>query len=255
MPPPVRYSPLFNVPRGVLLLCSIIFAMAKAAVAGSANADGPTLRRSSGRLAAAAAKVTPKSPAPVNPRAIPAAPQATSSFQTIEFGGPIGASCIVVFSHALLYYVYYCLQHNNGRLWIAHSFDDVTAALHTITTNAAPTWFAAVLYFGFLGFEGLLALVAPGLQLTGRPDETGQKLTYNCNAYVSWWVTLATIAALHYFEIFHMSAFIQNYGTCNAPPGWMRSFTQCTRDTPVSGRTPAARSSRRRCCHFIAAAR
>jgi hypothetical protein len=38
-----------------------------------------------------------------------------------EFGGPIGAFGIMVFSHVLLYYVYYVLHVNNGHMFMPSS--------------------------------------------------------------------------------------------------------------------------------------
>lgn len=39
---------------------------------------------------------------------------------TYEFGGPLGCLFTMVFSHFLLYYVYYCLNENHGNVIIIH---------------------------------------------------------------------------------------------------------------------------------------
>ena len=143
-----------------------------------------------------------------------AAAEASGAPHAMEFGGPFGALSIMVFSHALLYYVYYCLAHNAGSLFLPGSWDDLRAAGATIVQHCAPTWTAAGLYFGYLGLEVVLALVSPGLLLTGRPDETGRRLQYQCNACIAWWITLSIIVVAHVTNVFHMSAFIQNYGAC-----------------------------------------
>ena len=158
-----------------------------------------------------------------------------SAGHEIEFGGASGAAFIIVTSHVLLYYVYYCLMHNNGDLWMPRSLDELSEAMTAVARSAAPSWTAAGLYFGFLGIEVILALVAPGLKLNGRPDEQGRVLQYNCNAVVSWYVTLAIIAALHVTSTFKLSSFIDHYGACATGAPWL--FT-----------TKVPRGLRYRCC-------
>lgn len=71
---------------------------------------------------------------------------------------------------------------------------------------------AFLLYGGFLFVEGLFAFYMPGLDVNGRPDETGRVLKYRCNAYLSWWTTLAALAFLHWSEIFPLQRIFQLAG-------------------------------------------
>lgn len=129
-----------------------------------------------------------------------------------EFGGPIGAATIFVVSHVLMYYVYYVLNHNGGAVWTPKSLDELTGAISTVAASAAPTWRAAQLYFGFLGFEAFLAVFMPGYQVTCRPDELGNRMKYNCNSILCWYASLAVGTFVHYFGYFDLTEFIQNYG-------------------------------------------
>ena len=85
-----------------------------------------------------------------------------------EFGGPLGASLIFVVSHILLYYVYFVLNHNGGAMFVPKSWDEVVSAASTVAASAAPTWFAAKLYLGFVALQAVLALYMPGLVLKVR---------------------------------------------------------------------------------------
>lgn len=55
-------------------------------------------------------------------------------------------------------------------------------------------------------------MVMPGLEMKGRPDETGNTLRYRCNAYLSWWATLAGFAYLHWSNILPLQSIFQQAG-------------------------------------------
>ncbi|RYG46753.1 hypothetical protein EON67_09200, partial [archaeon] len=130
-----------------------------------------------------------------------------------EFGGPIGAAAIMIVSHVLLYYVYYVINLNGGALFIPRSLADVTPVVQQLVDTCAPSWRIAAIYVGFLAVEAVFAVVMPGLDLNGRADETGAVLKYRCNAYMSWWVTLAVLGALHYTGTFDFGEIASHVGS------------------------------------------
>lgn len=102
--------------------------------------------------------------APEAPAAAPAAAHKPSPSKAhhhhkkvhVEFGGPVGAAAIMVFSHVLLYYVFCTLPRcesrpahsdaladvlriNNGNIWYPTSMADLRGALAATIEKTAPT--------------------------------------------------------------------------------------------------------------------
>lgn len=125
-----------------------------------------------------------------------------------EFGGTIGSTIIMIFSHFIPYYLWYCVQFNNSGVAVPNA-----EMFRTIIEEATPTKKAAAIYLGYVVFEGLLAVLIPGLLVNGLPlaHLKGKKLVYNCNAIQCWYITLVTAAVLHYTEIFPLTMLIDNY--------------------------------------------
>jgi delta24(24(1))-sterol reductase len=125
-----------------------------------------------------------------------------------EFGGSFGSAIIMVFSHLIPYYLWYCVEYNNSGVAVPSA-----QMLSTIVEAATPTKKAAAIYLGYVLFEALLALLIPGLFINGLPlaHLKGKRLVYNCNAIQSWYITLITAAVLHYTQIFPLTNLIDNY--------------------------------------------
>ncbi|KAG2392445.1 hypothetical protein C9374_012697 [Naegleria lovaniensis] len=127
-----------------------------------------------------------------------------------EFGGPWGCLAIMIFSHIIPYYYWYCLEFNDSKLvW----FGDVDWA--RAWQHARPNWTAFNIYMGFIVFEGLLAWLIPGHYHDGLPltHEGGRKLQYNCNAIQAWYVLLGTVAVLYVTGIAPISMLLDNYAS------------------------------------------
>jgi Delta24(24(1))-sterol reductase len=124
-----------------------------------------------------------------------------------EFGGPIGASMIIVFSHFIPYYLWFCTELNNGSLAIP-----TLTMIKEILQHIKPTTISLSFYFGFLFFEAFLAYVIPGFMVEGLPlkHEGNKKLKYNCNAFQAWWITLFTVGVLYYTNIFKISILVNH---------------------------------------------
>jgi len=135
-----------------------------------------------------------------------------------EFGGPIGALGLMLFSHVVLYYFWISQQYYQGALLMPDSVDDAPAfvqrMINHVKEGAAPTEWAAKVYLGFLAFQALLGLILPGITVKGLPivTENGKSLIYLCNAVTVWWVTLALVFGLNYTGVFRLSLVADNFG-------------------------------------------
>jgi delta24(24(1))-sterol reductase len=120
-----------------------------------------------------------------------------------EFGGAVGAACIMVGSYLLVYYLWFSLTYLHGAAAHPSSFADLGPFLGRlwagVVAGAAPTAHAALLYLGFLALQWLLARTMPGPWVQGFPvpSEGGVRHAYHCNGAASWYVTLAVVALLH----------------------------------------------------------
>jgi len=121
-----------------------------------------------------------------------------------EFGGPIGVSGIILGSHGMMFYLLWCLESAGN------------------TDFSFSTWipdaFSVATYLCFLLFEGILAVTLTGVQTKGLPLPSNKKkedkvqLNYLCNGLASWYVTLLTVFALHYYGLFKISWIVANLG-------------------------------------------
>ncbi|KAJ3084326.1 C-24(28) sterol reductase [Quaeritorhiza haematococci] len=178
-------------------------------------------------------KPTPSSPTSLsNPAAVPSnttkqIDSAVDSQVHYEFGGPLGVTFMMFFFPVLMYYLYYCLVLNSGRL----SFPplDITKSPNTnldITmawarnvaaktwANAKPDRYAVTVYTIFCVFQAWLAVNMPGPVVKGLPVPSlgFRQLEYVCNGVASWYATLAVSAILHITGIFPLSSIINHIG-------------------------------------------
>eukprot|EP00128_Syssomonas_multiformis_P001358 Colp12_sorted_trinity150504_noHs@3635 len=138
----------------------------------------------------------------------------------LEFGGPIGALCIMLFSHCLMIYICVSLTFHNGSILLPSSLypADVTAFFNNFLAEAyqaaCPTWRGAGIYFCMLALQSFFAVVMPGVWMKGLPipSEGGKQLPYKCNGYASWVGTLSLVAVLYYTGIWSITELADNYG-------------------------------------------
>ncbi|KAL0478864.1 ergosterol biosynthesis protein [Acrasis kona] len=126
----------------------------------------------------------------------------------MEFGGPIGCALIIVFSHIIPYYLWYCVEYCGSNV-TAPSLQMVEHLLKV----AQPTLKGTSIYLGFISFEAILASFIPGFISYGLPlkHQGNKKLQYNCNAIQSWYITLAVALVLHFTGLFRITELIDNY--------------------------------------------
>jgi delta24(24(1))-sterol reductase len=135
-----------------------------------------------------------------------------------EFGGPFGVAAIIILSHVMVFYLWISLTYHHGAVIGPSSLGDLWPFVQRlwgeVVTGARPTWRAAGIYFGFLGFQTLLAYSIPGVWVKGLPvpSEGNVQHRYLCNGAASWYVTLATAALLHWTGLFRLTEFADNLG-------------------------------------------
>ncbi len=75
-----------------------------------------------------------------------------------EFGGPLGAVGLMIFSHLILYYLWIAWRHNDAALWNPLNVDKW--ALHM--ADAVPNLEACLVYGAFFVGQVLMTWLIPG---------------------------------------------------------------------------------------------
>eukprot|EP00730_Choanoeca_flexa_P009044 TRINITY_DN12574_c4_g3_i13.p1 TRINITY_DN12574_c4_g3~~TRINITY_DN12574_c4_g3_i13.p1 ORF type:complete len:440 (+),score=75.27 TRINITY_DN12574_c4_g3_i13:144-1463(+) len=133
-----------------------------------------------------------------------------------EFGGPLGAAFLILWSHYILYYFWYCLETHKGQLVIPTSYSDfenhVDQFLLLLGSKAVPQWDVLFNYSCFFVGQIFLAVVMPGVTIKGRKLGNGIQLDYLCNGYTCYYASLAIVFALHYFDIWQLTELVDRFG-------------------------------------------
>jgi delta14-sterol reductase len=94
-----------------------------------------------------------------------------------------------------VYYLWICLEFNHGN--------PIAPSAALFKYFPLPTWTSTGIVAGWLGFQVLLQICAPGQWVEGAPTAEGTRLKYKMNGWFAWWVTWAAIVAgvaLHLFS-------------------------------------------------------
>ena len=138
-------------------------------------------------------------PRAASPEPVPKKKFSPCAEEPLEFGGPRGVVLIMIFSHFLVIYLFVALEAHDGAL-----FWDLSTALEVVCDKALPTAESIFVYGAFILFQAVLGVAVPGFVQQGQPLDflKGERLTYNCNAFGCWWITLFSAGALHYTGAF-----------------------------------------------------
>ena len=91
----------------------------------------------------------------------------------LEFGGPIGVTLIIIWSHYILLYFWYCLETNDGKMVLPTSAKEVNrhlVRLAELIGKSMPTSATIVAYVSFFTAQLVLAAVVPGITVEGTPE-------------------------------------------------------------------------------------
>lgn len=140
----------------------------------------------------------------------------TNSQENFEFGGPIGVGCLMVWSHYILFYFWYCLEKFNGQMIIPTSLDSlnfhITSFVDLLMTKGLPSTTVWLTYFAFFVVQIALAAFVPGITMYGMPTSTGERLVYHCNGYLCYYICIWGFFFVHIFGFLPGSTLADNFG-------------------------------------------
>lgn len=136
-----------------------------------------------------------------------------------EFGGPLGVLFIILFSHFIMYYLYICVEVYQGTaIYPGHPLlkgkPMAEAFLDHFFALCIPTPVTFGLFLVFLFIQYLLGIFLPGVTTYGLPipSENGYRLTYKCNAALSWFAILVSVGLSQYMGWFDIAYLRYNFG-------------------------------------------
>lgn len=136
-----------------------------------------------------------------------------------EFGGPIGATLVMIFSPVIMYYFWICLEFYGGHLQYPASLGGMwpfwNRMISHIATSACPTQYTIIVYHTFVVYEAVLAYFLTGPVVNGLPipSEGNRSLPYLCNGVSCLYVTFLTSIVLHCTGIFPLTDIVDNFGS------------------------------------------
>jgi protein-S-isoprenylcysteine O-methyltransferase Ste14 len=104
----------------------------------------------------------------------------------------------------LVYYLWMCLEFNHGRLMLP--------SLDLLGRIPMPTRTAVGIVLGWLAFQALLQIYAPGKWVQGTSLPDGSRLKYKINGWFAWWFTWAAIAIAVWLELFSPTVLADQFG-------------------------------------------
>jgi hypothetical protein len=103
-----------------------------------------------------------------------------------------------------VYYLWICLQFFDGKL--------VLPGADFVKLFPMPTVNSALIIAGWLLFQGLLQVAAPGRWTEGAPLPDGSRLKYKMNGWSSWWFTWICLMALVAAGVFSPTILADQFG-------------------------------------------
>lgn len=136
----------------------------------------------------------------------------------MDFGGSFGVTAMMILFPCLMWYMWIGATYYDGKFPTPEPgqefLDFVKHMGHLVYTGAYPSLRAWKIYWVFFVFEGALYCLMPGVWGYGKPlpHEGGKQLPYYCSGIWSFYFTIVTAAALHYFDIFKIYTLLDEFG-------------------------------------------
>ena len=105
---------------------------------------------------------------------------------------------------ALVYYLWFCLAFNHGQLMLP--------TVEMLERFPLPTTTSIAIVAGWLIFQGLLQIYAPGKWIEGTLLADGTRLKYKLNGWVAWWFTWAVLIGGVALQIFSPTILADQFG-------------------------------------------
>jgi delta14-sterol reductase/lamin-B receptor len=114
-----------------------------------------------------------------------------------EFGGPIGATCLVTLLPVLILVLYYGCNKEYCASWDVSSI--IQSLLYTIANptvllnsilDQEKLYYALIIYVGWMLFQLILERMLPGEVAEGVPLEDGTKLKYTISGHLQFWISI-----------------------------------------------------------------
>lgn len=137
---------------------------------------------------------------------------------SLEFGGSLGVSVMMVTFPLLMYYLWIGATYYSGHLPTPasnQSISDFLRHLSNLAYNGAfPNAKSWAIYWGFLIFEAACYLFLPGITVKGKPlpHEGGRRLDYYCSGLWSFYTTIIVAAVLHVSGWFPLQTILDEFG-------------------------------------------
>jgi protein-S-isoprenylcysteine O-methyltransferase Ste14 len=104
----------------------------------------------------------------------------------------------------LVYYLWMCLAYNHGQLMLP--------SLDLLGRVPMPTATAFAIVIGWVLFQALLQVYAPGKWVEGTPLRDGSRLKYKMNGWFAWWFTWAALALGAWLQLFSPTVLADQFG-------------------------------------------
>jgi protein-S-isoprenylcysteine O-methyltransferase Ste14 len=104
----------------------------------------------------------------------------------------------------IVYYIYFCLTFNHGRL--------VAPSVTLLKAIPQPTATSTTIVLGWLTFQALLQIYAPGKWVKGPLLLNGFRLDYKINGWSAWWITWFALTACVASGLFSPTVLADHFG-------------------------------------------
>ncbi len=128
-----------------------------------------------------------------------------------EFGGPAGNVLMMIGLPAVVYYLYFCVRFNGGR--IIPGQDINFAPFSSFLESIIPSWHAAMIFFSWLAFQAVLQAFLPGRTVSGVRLDDSTALKYRLNGLPSFIISLAALALLAFTGTARFDIIFDNFGS------------------------------------------